>query len=251
LFTRYRKIPRFSAMFAITGSALATLSALTSAIGPGCFAAEAGRDPRRAWIADERATLTTAWKTALTKPRERARSIPAWVSHGTSLAQRDPRCIVINEYTAYSRNIAASSEGLGISDRDKSPGMGGVGKDGVLGSKIDAPAKPGHGRARLRAHLCSANLPPVHTCSALHGSTGSLCSSSEQMRVGFAVFKAAPLAMYPVGTARPGANEANFVQLGNNCPAFEQIAESAGGYGERCGRSRGRFPARWKRANRS
>jgi acetolactate synthase-1/2/3 large subunit len=39
------------------------------------------------------------------------------------------------------------------------------------------------------------------------------------------------LAMYPEGLASR-SNEANFVQLGK-LPAFEQICESAGGYGER------------------
>ena len=56
LFTRY-PIRGFPCDVAITGSALATLSALTSALDP-LVAAETVA-PRRRWIADERATLTT------------------------------------------------------------------------------------------------------------------------------------------------------------------------------------------------
>jgi acetolactate synthase-1/2/3 large subunit len=135
LFTRY-PIRGFPCDVAITGSALATLSALTSALDQ-LVAAEAVA-PRRRWIADERATLTTAWKTALDAAARRAPLDPAWVSHCIDRA-KDPRCIVINEYTLFPEYCSFESPDLYFGSSSAS-GLG-WGPGAALGAKLGNPDK--------------------------------------------------------------------------------------------------------------
>src|SRR5262249_37498240 len=97
LFERY-PIRGFPSDLAITGGAVATLSALTAALAEGL-------DPdlvaaRRRWVADERAALTAAWKGARDAAARKTPPDPAWVSHCIDRA-KDADTIVINEYTLF------------------------------------------------------------------------------------------------------------------------------------------------------
>jgi len=221
LFTRY-PIRGFPCDVAITGSALATLSALTSALDQ-LVAAEAVA-PRRRWIADERATLTTAWKTALDAAARRAPLDPAWVSHCIDRA-KDPRCIVINEYTLFPEYCSFESPDLYFGSSSAS-GLG-WGPGAALGAKLARPQSPVMAVVGDGAFMFS-NPAAVHHASALHDLPVLFVVMNNAM---WGAVQRSTLAMYPEGLASR-SNEANFVQLGK-LPAFEQICESAGGYGER------------------
>jgi acetolactate synthase-1/2/3 large subunit len=86
LFTRY-PIRGFPCDVAITASTLATLSALTAALEDGLDAESVVL--RRRWIADERAALTAAWKSARDAAARKSPPDPVWVSHCIDRA-KDP-----------------------------------------------------------------------------------------------------------------------------------------------------------------
>ena len=108
LFTRY-PIRGFPCDVAITGSTFATLSALTTALEGGLDAEAVAQ--RRRWIKDERTVLTAGWKAALDAAAGRNPPDPAWVSHCIGRA-KDPRCIVLNEYTLFPEHCTFESPDL-------------------------------------------------------------------------------------------------------------------------------------------
>ena len=220
LFTRY-PIRGFPCDVAITGSTRATLSALTTALENGDTAETV---PRRRWIADERATLTAAWKTALDAGARRAPLDPAWVSHCIDRA-KDPRSIVINEYTLFPEYCSFEFPDLYFGSSSAS-GLG-WGPGAALGAKLAHPHSPVMAVVGDGAYMFS-NPAAVHHASALHGLPVLFVVMNNAM---WGAVQRSTLAMYPDGLASR-SNEANFVQLGK-LPAFEQICEAAGGYGER------------------
>jgi acetolactate synthase I/II/III large subunit len=221
LFTRY-PIRGFPCDVAITGSTRATLSAMTTALENG-DTAETVR-PRRRWIAEERATLTAAWKTALDAAARRAPLDPAWVSHCIGRA-KDPRSIVINEYTLFPEYCAFEFPDLYFGSSSAS-GLG-WGPGAALGAKLAHPHSPVMAVVGDGAFMFS-NPAAVHHASALHDLPVLFVVMNNAM---WGAVQRSTLAMYPDGLASR-SNEANFVQLGK-LPAFEQICEAAGGYGER------------------
>jgi acetolactate synthase-1/2/3 large subunit len=221
LFTRY-PIRGFPCDIAITGSTLATLSALTAALEEGCAAEAVAL--RRGWIADERATLTAAWKTALDAAARRTPLDPAWVSHCIDRA-KDPRCIVINEYTLFPEYCTFEFPDLYFGSSSAS-GLG-WGPGAALGAKLARPHSPVMAVVGDGAYMFS-NPAAVHHASALHDLPVLFVVMNNAM---WGAVQRSTLAMYPDGLASK-SNEANFVQLGK-LPAFEQICEAAGGYGER------------------
>jgi acetolactate synthase-1/2/3 large subunit len=221
LFTRY-PIRGFPCDIAITGSTLATLSALTAALEEGCAAEAVAL--RRRWIADERATLTAAWKTALDAAARRTPLDPAWVSHCIDRA-KDPRCIVINEYTLFPEYCTFEFPDLYFGSSSAS-GLG-WGPGAALGAKLARPHSPVMAVVGDGAYMFS-NPAAVHHASALHDLPVLFVVMNNAM---WGAVQRSTLAMYPDGLASK-SNEANFVQLGK-LPAFEQICEAAGGYGER------------------
>jgi acetolactate synthase I/II/III large subunit len=221
LFTRY-PIRGFPCDVAITGSARATLSALTTALENGDTAEAV--TPRRRWIAEERATLTAAWKTALDAGARRAPLDPAWVSHCIDRA-KDPRSIVINEYTLFPEYCSFEFPDLYFGSSSAS-GLG-WGPGAALGAKLAHPHSPVMAVVGDGAYMFS-NPAAVHHASALHDLPVLFVVMNNAM---WGAVQRSTLAMYPDGLASR-SNEANFVQLGK-LPAFEQICEAAGGYGER------------------
>jgi acetolactate synthase-1/2/3 large subunit len=221
LFTRY-PIRGFPCDVAITGSTGATLSALTTALENGDTAETV--TPRRRWIAEERATLTAAWKTALDAAARRAPLDPAWVSHCIDRA-KDPRSIVINEYTLFPEYCAFEFPDLYFGSSSAS-GLG-WGPGAALGAKLAHPHSPVMAVVGDGAFMFS-NPAAVHHASALHDLPVLFVVMNNAM---WGAVQRSTLAMYPDGLASR-SNEANFVQLGK-LPAFEQICEAAGGYGER------------------
>ena len=221
LFTRY-PIRGFPCDVAITGSTRATLSALTTALENGDAAETV--TPRRRWIADERATLTATWKTALDAAARRAPLDPAWVSHCIDRA-KDPRCIVINEYTLFPEYCTFEFPDLYFGSSSAS-GLG-WGPGAALGAKLARPHSPVMAVVGDGAYMFS-NPAAVHHASALHDLPVLFVVMNNAM---WGAVQRSTLAMYPDGMASR-SNEASFVQLGK-LPAFEQICEAAGGYGER------------------
>ena len=221
LFTRY-PIRGFPCDVAITGSTRATLSALTTALENGDTAETVA--PRRRWIAEERATLTAAWKTALDAAARRAPLDPAWVSHCIDRA-KDPRSIVINEYTLFPEYCSFEFPDLYFGSSSAS-GLG-WGPGAALGAKLAHPHSPVMAVVGDGAYMFS-NPAAVHHASALHDLPVLFVVMNNAM---WGAVQRSTLAMYPDGLASR-SNEANFVQLGK-LPAFEQICEAAGGYGER------------------
>src|SRR4029079_11586463 len=202
--------------------ALATLSALTSALDQ-LVAAEAVA-PRRRWIADERATLTTAWKTALDAAARRAPLDPAWVSHCIDRA-KDPRCIVINEYTLFIEHCSFESPDLYFGSSSAS-GLG-WGAGAALGAKLARPDRPVMAVVGDGAYMFS-NPAAVHHAAALHELPVLFVVMNNSM---WGAVERSTRAMYPDGLAAR-SNETSFIQLGK-LPAFEEICRAAGGYGER------------------
>src|SRR5262249_20978120 len=98
LYTRY-PIRGFPCDMAITGGALAILSALTTELGNGVDD-QSVVDSRRRCVADERATMDTAREATRNAAARKHPLDPVWVSHCIDRA-KDPRCIVINEYTLF------------------------------------------------------------------------------------------------------------------------------------------------------
>jgi acetolactate synthase I/II/III large subunit len=221
LFTRY-PIRGFPCDLAITGGTVATLSALTAALEAGFDAGLVAE--RRSWIADERATLTAAWKSALEAAARRTPPDPAWVSHCIDRA-KEPQCIVINEYTLFLEQCAFESPDLYFGSSSAS-GLG-WGPGAALGAKLASPLSPVMAVVGDGAFMFS-NPAAVHHASALHDLPVLFVVMNNAM---WGAVQRSTLAMYPGGLASR-SNEPPFVGL-EKLPAFEQICAAAGGYGER------------------
>jgi acetolactate synthase-1/2/3 large subunit len=221
LFTRY-PIRGFPCDLAITGGTVATLSALTAALEAGFDAGLVAE--RRSWIADERATLTAAWKSALEAAARRTPPDPAWVSHCIDRA-KEPQCIVINEYTLFLEQCAFESPDLYFGSSSAS-GLG-WGPGAALGAKLASPQSPVMAVVGDGAFMFS-NPAAVHHASALHDLPVLFVVMNNAM---WGAVQRSTLAMYPGGLASR-SNEPPFVGL-EKLPAFEQICAAAGGHGER------------------
>jgi acetolactate synthase I/II/III large subunit len=221
LFTRI-PIRGFPCDVAITGSTLATLSALTASLEDAVDASSVAL--RRRWIEDERATLTAAWKTALAAAARKTPLDPAWVSHCVDRA-KGPHCIVINEYTLFPEHCAFEFPDLYFGSSSAS-GLG-WGAGAALGAKLARPHSPVMAVIGDGAYML-CNPAAVHHASALHDLPVLFVVMNNAM---WGAVQRSTLAMYPDGLASR-SNEPCFVALGK-LPAFEKICEAAGGYGER------------------
>jgi acetolactate synthase I/II/III large subunit len=221
LFERY-PIRGFPCDVAITGSALATLSALNAALadGPGAEAVAA----RRRWVAEERATLTAAWKTARDAAARKSPPDPVWVSHCIGRA-KEPGTIVINEYTLFPEHCAFEAPDLYFGSSSAS-GLG-WGAGAALGAKLARPESPVMAVVGDGAYMFS-NPAAVHHASALHELPVLFVVMNNSM---WGAVERSTLAMYRDGLASR-SNEPPFVRLGK-LPAFEDICKAAGGHGER------------------
>ena len=77
----------------------AILSALTAGLADG-LDDQSVVDPRRRWVADERAAISAAAEASCNAAARKHPLDPVWVSHCIDRA-KDARCIVINEYTLF------------------------------------------------------------------------------------------------------------------------------------------------------
>jgi acetolactate synthase-1/2/3 large subunit len=146
------------------------------------------------------------------------------VSHCIDRA-KDPRSIVINEYTLFPEYCSFEFPDLYFGSSSAS-GLG-WGPGAALGAKLAHPHSPVMAVVGDGAYMFS-NPAAVHHASTLHDLPVLFVVMNNAM---WGAVQRSTLAMYPDGMASR-SNEANFVQLGK-LPAFEQICEAAGGYGER------------------
>ena len=221
LFTRY-PIRGFPCDVAITGSTFAMLSALTTAL-EGRLDAEALAQRRR-WIEDERTALTAAWKAALDAAAGKNPLDPAWVSHCIGRA-KDPRCIVLNEYTLFPEHCTFDSPDLYFGSSSAS-GLGWA-PGAALGAKLACPDSPVMAVVGDGAYMFS-NPAAVHHASAMHELPVLFVVMNNAM---WGAVQRSTLAMYPGGLVSR-SNDPHFIHL-EKLPAFENFCEAAGGYGER------------------
>jgi acetolactate synthase I/II/III large subunit len=221
LFTRY-PIRGFAADLAITGSALATVSALSSALGEDVDADLIAT--RRRWVAEERAALTAAWKGALDAATRRSPPDPVWVSHCIGRA-KDPQAMVINEYTLFPEHCSFEEPDLYFGSSSAS-GLG-WGAGAALGAKLARPDREVIAVLGDGAYMFS-NPAAAHHAAALHELPVLFVIMNNSM---WGAVERSTLAMYPDGLAAR-SNAPPFVRLGK-LPAFEEICKAAGGYGER------------------
>jgi acetolactate synthase-1/2/3 large subunit len=221
LFTRI-PIRGFPCDIAITGTTVAILSALTAALGE-TFDVELATQRRR-WVEDERASLDALWKASLDAAARKAPLDPAWVSHCIGRAKA-PHAIVINEYTLFPEHCSFEQADLYFGSSSAS-GLG-WGPGAALGAKLARPHSPVMAVLGDGAYMFS-NPAAVHHASALHELPVLFVVMNNAM---WGAVRRSTLAMYPGGLASR-SNDPCFVALGK-LPAFEQICEAAGGYGER------------------
>ncbi|HXW26615.1 MAG TPA: thiamine pyrophosphate-requiring protein [Xanthobacteraceae bacterium] len=221
LFARY-PIRGFPCDVAITASTVAALSALSAALADAVDAAAVAH--RRRLIMDERAALTAGWQAAGEAAARKNPLDPAWVSHCIGRA-KDPRTIVVNEYTLFPEHCAFEHPDLYFGSSSAS-GLG-WGAGAALGAKLARPESPVMAVVGDGAYMFS-NPAAVHHASALHELPVLFVVTNNSM---WGAVERSTRAMYPDGRAAK-SNDPPFVRL-KRLPAFERICEAAGGYGER------------------
>src|SRR2546421_2986323 len=206
----------FACDLGITGSTTTILQALTDALLGEI--AEAAVAKRRARIIKQRASLTAAWKKTSEIVSPRRPIHPAWVSHCLHQA-KDPRSIVVNEYTLrlthcgfeYPDSYFGSSSASGL----------GWGAGAALGAKLAASERPVVAVVGDGAYLFS-NPAAVHHAAALHDLPVLFVVMNNSM---WNAVRQSAIAMYPKGrTAK--SNDSPLMRL-EKLPLFEQICMAA------------------------
>jgi len=221
LFTRY-PIRGFPCDVAIAAGSASALSALGNALAPAVDADAVAQ--RRRWTAEQRAALATRVKAAADAGARKSPLDPAWVSHCIGRT-RDPRSIVINEYTLFAEHCRFDEPDLYFGSSSAS-GLG-WGPGAALGAKLARRDRQVIAVVGDGAYMFS-NPAAVHHASALHELPVLFVVMNNAM---WGAVDRSTRAMYPDGRAAK-SNDPPFVQL-KNLPAFERICEAAGGYGER------------------
>jgi len=221
LFTRY-PIRGFPCDVAIAAGSASALSALGNALAPAVDADAVAQ--RRRWTAEQRTALATRVKAAADAGARKSPLDPAWVSHCIGRT-RDPRSIVINEYTLFAEHCRFDEPDLYFGSSSAS-GLG-WGPGAALGAKLARRDRQVIAVVGDGAYMFS-NPAAVHHASALHELPVLFVVMNNAM---WGAVDRSTRAMYPDGRAAK-SNDPPFVQL-KHLPAFERICEAAGGYGER------------------
>ncbi|HEV2955265.1 MAG TPA: thiamine pyrophosphate-requiring protein, partial [Xanthobacteraceae bacterium] len=221
LFTRY-PIRGFPCDVSIAAGAASALSALADGLAPAVDADAVAQ--RRRGVAGQRAALAARVKAAADAGVRQSPLDPAWVSHCIGRA-RDPRSIVVNEYTLFAEHCTFDEPDLYFGSSSAS-GLG-WGAGAALGAKLARPDRQVVAVLGDGAYMFS-NPAAVHHAATLHELPVLFVVMNNAM---WGAVDRSTRAMYPQGRAAT-SNDPPFVQL-KNLPAFERICEAAGGYGER------------------
>jgi acetolactate synthase-1/2/3 large subunit len=179
---------------------------------------------RRARIGRERAEQRAEWQKLREQVRDARPIHPAWVSHCIEQVKGED-AIVINEYTLMQehcgfnrpRSFFGSSSASGL----------GWGLGAALGAKLAAPERLVIATLGDGAYLF-ANPVAGHHASRVHGLPILVVVFNNAM---WNAVRRSTLTMYPHGGAAR-SNKPPFMHL-DDLPAFEQVCEAAGGFGER------------------
>ncbi len=212
----------FASDLGITGGAAAILTALTPALARQVD--KTAVEARRKRTAVEREKLVRERATARQAAATRVPIHPAWVSHCIDQA-KDPRTIVVNEYTLRLDHCAFEHADTYFGSSSAS-GLG-WGTGAALGAKLGAPDRPVIAVVGDGAYLFG-NPAAVHYASAMHDLPVLFVVMNNGM---WNAVRRSAVAMYPGGRASR-SNTTPFMRL-ENLPAFEQICAAAGGFGER------------------
>lgn len=221
LFTRI-PIRGFPCDLGLSGQAAGILTALTSALEG--KARDTVITSRRKWAKAARASILAEWQATRETVARSFPIHPAWVSHCLNQA-KDPRSIVVNEYTLQLEHCAFEEPDTYFGSSSAS-GLG-WGTGAALGAKIAAPDRPVVAVVGDGAYLFS-NPVAVHHAAALHDLPVLFVVMNNSM---WNAVRRSALAMYPSG-ATSKSNAPPFTRLAD-LPAFEQVCAASGGYGER------------------
>jgi len=219
LYARY-PIRGFPCDVAIAGAARLVLPKLGAALKvPEGVIAE-----RRQALAERRAAQRAGWKKLREEMTAQTPIHPSWVSHCLSEA-RDPRAILVNEYTLLNEHCGSTAPG-GYFGSSPAAGLG-WGAGAALGVKLAKPERQVISILGDGSYIFS-NPVAVHHASTMHKLPVLTIVINNAM---WGAVRRATLGMYPDGEAAR-SNKPPFIDL-DDLPAFETICEASGGYGER------------------
>ncbi len=179
---------------------------------------------RRDALAERRAAQHAGWAKLRDEMATQTPIHPSWVSHCLSEA-RDPRSILVNEYTLLNEHCPSSEPG---SYYGSSPAAGlGWGAGAALGVKLAEPERQVIAILGDGSYIFS-NPVAVHHAAAMHRLPTLTVVINNAM---WGAVRRATLSMYPDGEAAK-SNKPPFIDL-DDLPAFETVCQAAGGYGER------------------
>ena len=179
---------------------------------------------RRQALAERRAAQRAGWKKLREEMAAQTPIHPSWVSHCLSEA-RDPRAILVNEYTLLNEHCGSTAPG-GYFGSSPAAGLG-WGAGAALGVKLAKPERQVISILGDGSYIFS-NPVAVHHASTMHKLPVLTIVINNAM---WGAVRRATLGMYPDGEAAR-SNKPPFIDL-DDLPAFETICEASGGYGER------------------
>jgi acetolactate synthase-1/2/3 large subunit len=235
LFSRY-PIRGFPCDIAITGATRLALPRLSAALEPLLdFGAITGRRQR---IAERHEAMRAEWRKLRDEVKDMRPLSPVWVSACLAEA-RDPESTIVNEYTLLPEHCPSTRAG---SFFGSSPAAGlGWGAGAALGVKLAEPDRQVIAVLGDGSYLF-ANPVAVHHAATVHRLPVLFVVVNNAM---WGAVRRATLGMYPRGEAAR-SNRPPFIDL-DELPAFEQVCEAAGGYGERV-EDPAELPAAFQRA---
>jgi acetolactate synthase-1/2/3 large subunit len=224
LFSRY-PIRGFPCDVAITGATDLVLEQLGRWLRPHPAARLPPRvEARRQRIAELREAQQAGWRKVREAAATQTPLHPAWISHCLAKA-RDRDSILVNEYTLLPQHCPSTEPG---SFFGSSPAAGlGWGAGAALGVKLARPDRQVIAILGDGSYIFS-NPVAVHHASTMHKLPVLYVVINNAM---WGAVRRATLGMYPKGEASR-SNAPPFIDL-DDLPAFEQVCEAAGGYGER------------------
>jgi acetolactate synthase-1/2/3 large subunit len=238
IYSRY-PIRGFPCDVAVAGAARLALPQLAAAMA--ALADEGRIAARRGRVAERRRAMLAGLEEARADAKTARPISPVWVS-ACLAAARDPEGTLVNEYTLLSDHCPVTRPGGYFGS---SPGAGlGWGAGAALGVKLAEPDRQVVAVLGDGSYIF-ANPVALHHAARHHRLPVLFVVVNNAM---WGAVRRATLSMYPKGEAAR-SNRPPFIDL-DDLPAFEQVCEAAGGYGERV-EDPAELPAAFQRAFRA